>query len=873
MSRTENRENSKAYMRYVLDYLESNMQILEAQGFYTLSSLASREGNFRQFIKKTNSSKIPQTTLKNFKDAFQLKKAPERPTLFEIHSSFNIPLNFGQFEKEVEKKNQNFTKFFHEKTEDLINKVGEETFSLFSKPLKDIEPANNADLFYNGLPPDWSHVAAEFDFERSDYKKAGGIKEDVFDIIKGLTTLKFYIIKGVGGTGKTTILKRLAFDLSKSLSNIYYLDTKNEKAESFQNIFTEIKSLLENTHKKIVFLINDFANLITPYDLLNLNNIIKYYPDKKVLFIFTENSINYNNLHHKGYLMPEFLRTVKDLKPLDDSEIDSILNKIETLENENKLTRIYRNLSIDEIKALCKERFGRHLLVALMQIRRGKRFPEIIVEETKALETVDNFSFNAYLIICLFSKIGFPIDDELIFQALGKEWFDGSQNLNKYCFGLIVPKNGIHYPRHEFIANKIFDNNYENNNVLILKTLKKVLNPEYIKDANNEEYVNLLIDFFKTKNIHFKLLEIFNYDADSIRAFYETFKDSFLRNRVFRAAFYSSLGLFEKAALKHDNAISAFLELLKIEKSGFAYRMLAYSYQDSQKWNKSTEFALIAFDFASTDEKRLEAAEILSYNEYDNFLKAEPLYKRLKNSKDKKIKEKCEQYFSVLSEIKQLKVSDNEEIDKFIMRKLRPKLVHMRSLLLNTSTSSKVNLYELLTHQQDNISADYSELIRMKLEFDSISDTSIKAFYYRMLAGALKKRYDNMQDDINFKEIEDLYKYSIELNTTDAFTHNYYATFLKDIMQELHKAEDEYREAIKVGDSSKTEYYHRHPKFLNDLALLIEVQVELKIKDKEAYNEAIALYREADERAKIVSPKFTFPKENLKKLLSKIKNG
>jgi tetratricopeptide (TPR) repeat protein len=355
--------------------------------------------------------------------------------------------------------------------------------------------------------------------------------------------------------------------------------------------------------------------------------------------------------------------------------------------------------------------------------------------------------------------------------------------------------------------------------------------------------------------------------TDAVRKFYVYFQDFLKADKKFRLLYLTSFGLFEKATTNCQQAINIFNEIVKINsRNGFAYRMLAYTYLDLQNWDESANNALLAYDNSRNDEDRFEAAKILSYNKYNNFLKAEKLFKALKSSKENKIKNECEKYFNCLAEIKKLKISDHETIQKFLLEKIRPKLVHLRSFISTASQNFKADLYEVLVHQQDHFTADYDELNSARQEFDQVEDLQIRSLFYRMLASSLRRKFENMEDFVTPDEIETLFKHSITLNDKDSFTHNYYGTFLKDIKEDYTAAEREYRKAIEIGDQSQNEFYHRHPKFLNDLALLIMKQVEKGLRDKSDYNEAKILLEEAVLKVKATKAKFNFPEENIKLL-------
>lgn len=857
---------SQGYIKFVIEYLNKNPSFITSKGYSNLNALLRQERNFKKFTQI-------ESDMKKFHKALTQKTTPTYETLNEIQKAFNIPISFSDFQDELDRKNQKYTKYLQR---DFT--VNHTTTSLFTKVPRDNNIPTNADDFYNGFAPTWGHIQGNYDVERTEYVKEAGLRENTFELIKNLRGLHIHFITGVAGTGKSTLLKRLAFDVSKSISNTFFVDLEIEDEKTIQLFEREVNSLLSETHKKTVFFIHSLFDAVKLNYLQNLKSILNKNINTPVLFVIAEHSsyvkdicLNYLNTFSSSI-------TKTNLSVLDDEEIDKFFTKILELEASGIITKMPRELENDKVKELCKTAFGRQMVVALLQIRKGQKFSTIISNECNVLEKLDLslFSLNAYYLVCIFNYFDINIHDDLLFSCLNKNWNEGNLLLDKYCSQIIVFKGNSLFPRNKIIGNEVRKYALQNFPNLLKKLFYKCFNV-FCEDINpTEEIRNFLFNFFSTPNLQKKLKIIFFDDTDEIRRFYQTFQLVLLSNKVFRSVYLISFGMFEKNNKNYDFAILHFENAIKLGVDlGFIYKMLAYIYLNKREWNKSADCALFAFQYSVSDEAKCEAAEILSYNRYENFLKAEPLFKKLKVSKNQKVKAECKKYQECLDEIKKFDSTDSLAIRKQILEKIRPKLIHLRHFVVSATQNYKVDFLKALSASSDNqITLD--DLINIQNEIDLMEDDKIRASFYRILANALRVEYLRLRLPIEQETIEELFRKSISLNELDSFTHNQYGTFLKDVKLDYAKSEKEYRLAISLGDTSENEFYVRNPKFLNDLALLIVKQVESGLKEIESLFEAKVLLEEAVAKVELKDDNtFVFAQKNLNlvnEMIYKIQN-
>ncbi len=116
MDKEELANRRKVYMRFVLDHLQDNMNILIEKDIYSINSLIESPKKFTRFSEGSE---------KTFRDAFKLLKTPADKTLETIQKVFKIPISFGEFEAELEKPNSKYAKYNQEAGKESLEQIKE----------------------------------------------------------------------------------------------------------------------------------------------------------------------------------------------------------------------------------------------------------------------------------------------------------------------------------------------------------------------------------------------------------------------------------------------------------------------------------------------------------------------------------------------------------------------------------------------------------------------------------------------------------------------------------------------------------------------------------------------------------------------------
>ncbi|MBK7682252.1 MAG: hypothetical protein IPJ26_07185 [Bacteroidetes bacterium] len=145
-----------------------------------------------------------------------------------------------------------------------------------------------------------------------------------------------------------------------------------------------------------------------------------------------------------------------DLHQLDEIECEDLADKMIELESEEKLSIRHLELTKEERVKLCKENSKRHFVVAMLQIRYGKRFSDIIIEEFEKIPSEKGKE--AYLMVCFCNHLGLSIPESIVISALHLTSSLSINEFHSYTEGIVIfSKYGLS-SRHPIIAREIIRN-------------------------------------------------------------------------------------------------------------------------------------------------------------------------------------------------------------------------------------------------------------------------------------------------------------------------------------------------------------------------------------------------------------------------------
>ena len=299
--------------------------------------------------------------------------------------------------------------------------------------------------FYRGFFVDWDPIILEYDVKRT-------ISDDIISEIilsteeEKQSKVEFYLIKGHAGSGKSVILKRIAWDASVEFDKlcIFVKTSASLRYESILELF--------RLYGDRIFL---FFDTVSESKEIIEQIIYRARQDKILLTIIaTERNGSWNTScqNVKNMMTDEYV-----IQYLSQKEIVFLIEK---LEKYNSLGDLEGKSKEEQIKAL-SNRAGRQLLVALHEATLGKPFSDIIFDEYNSIN--DKNAQALYLTVCIMHRLGVPTRAGLIsrvhhipFRLFKEELFAPLEHI------VFTKKherlNDFNYiTRHPYIAERVFE--------------------------------------------------------------------------------------------------------------------------------------------------------------------------------------------------------------------------------------------------------------------------------------------------------------------------------------------------------------------------------------------------------------------------------
>lgn len=388
-------------------------------------------------------------------------------------------------------------------TDDL--KPSENFLSFIENDIEFIHPnisAPNTDpkAFYRGYFENWDPIIKNLDINR---KIKDGILFEVFmDEYEHDSEDQFlYLIKGNAGSGKSVLLRRLAFDAGNTLERLCIVlkDVNRVNPDHIIELYNYVK-------ERIYLFVDSAATLES--DIVYLLNRCK--KEKVKLTIIVAERVNVWNTECKTlntYLNESY--HVKYLHPTEITELLLLLEKhhaLDTLEFKSQQQRI----------EAFSERAGKELLVALYEATTSKPFEDIIYNEYKSIN--DPRAQSLYLTVSIFHRLGAEARAGFISRV-------HNISFHKFKEKLFLPLEFIVFDK---LDRRINDHVYVTRNKLIAQIIfeRVITSPqdrfdEYVRILNslNIDYESDRIAFMSITNAR-KLLEVFP-DPSMVRRIYE----------------------------------------------------------------------------------------------------------------------------------------------------------------------------------------------------------------------------------------------------------------------------------------------------------------------------------------------------------------
>jgi len=438
------------------------------------------EGKKISSIKSSFSDFISQ--LENELESTKIKLALAKPVENDIHPIFS-------------KSSTNLNDL--RPSESLLNFLKYDILYVHSRLIaKNTDPKE----FYKGYFENWDPILKELDVKRN---LTDIILFEVFLDEENHTKkdFQFYLIQGYAGSGKSVLLKRLAWEASVEFERIclFYNSNSIIKYEPIIELCNYIKERL------YIFIDN-----ISDSDEEIISLILKIKKEKLPITIIGAERVNTWNTECEN--LSNFLTDDYILKYLNDVEIKGLIEK---LEQHNSLGYLNGKSHAQRIEAL-SYKAGRELLVALYESTLGKPFAEIVVDEYNSIS--DESAKSLYLTVCILHRLGTETRAGLISRVHDISFTQFKEKLFKPLEFIVFDSRDyrindfVYRTRHKQIAEIVFSE---------VLTDKQLRYDEYVRilsclDVDYENDRTAFLAMTKAKN----LMENFS-DPSMIRNLYK----------------------------------------------------------------------------------------------------------------------------------------------------------------------------------------------------------------------------------------------------------------------------------------------------------------------------------------------------------------
>jgi len=259
----------------------------------------------------------------------------------------------------------------------------------------------NPQAFFKGASYGWASIAASHDAKRTltDTMLAEVI---LLDEASRPRSTDFYFIKGYAGSGKTVLLKRIAYEAGVTFEKIVLYLRSDARL-----LIAPISELCNLLGERLFIFVDGIARRSVELEAFLHAARSK---NLSVTVIATERS---NEWNVDGQALSSLLDGTHQLRSLSLPEIDALIGKLD----EFKCLGDLKAKTTEERREAFLSYADRQLLVALYEITSGAEFPDIVFDEYKNI--VSDRARRIYLFVCALNRVNVPVRAGLIYRLTG----------------------------------------------------------------------------------------------------------------------------------------------------------------------------------------------------------------------------------------------------------------------------------------------------------------------------------------------------------------------------------------------------------------------------------------------------------------------
>ena len=298
--------------------------------------------------------------------------------------------------------------------------------------------------FYTGYDTGWGPIEADLDVRR---RVTDNIIVDAIltDETERRSCVDIHVIRGPAGQGKSTTLRRVAWEAAAHFSKICVFIREGG------NIRTEALRELNDLVQDRIFLFVDHAALWTDEIASTVRTFLE--AELPITVVTAERD---NEWNVRCAVLDEFVAQEYPLTSLSEKEIHILLAKLQEHKALGRLT----DYSYKERVSEFVDRADRQLLVALHEATLGTPFEEIVRDEFDRIIPAE--AQTLYLDVCTLNRLGVPVRAGLISRVSGirfEDFQDGFVKPLEHVVKSHVDRyvgDRMYSARHPHIADLVF---------------------------------------------------------------------------------------------------------------------------------------------------------------------------------------------------------------------------------------------------------------------------------------------------------------------------------------------------------------------------------------------------------------------------------
>jgi cold shock CspA family protein len=355
-----------------------------------------------------------------------------------------LPLPFRSI---IPKKEFQHSIYEYFKSKDI--KLSESSFQFLNVDVDYVKTSKSNNIldsrdFYKGHNPGWSAIEQNLDVRRNLVDRI--ITDHMLAEEGPSDGLQFVLIKGYAGSGKTVLLRRIAWDAAHDFNLLcLYLNPYGKISAS------ALREIVNLTNRRVFLFVDNVAS--RSGEINRFANTIGV--EGKHITIIGAERLNEWNTYCDA--IADLVTKEYELKKLSQPEMIKLISLLE----KHKALGILEEATQEERISAFEERAGRQLLVALHEATLGRPFVEIIKNEYDNIRPEG--AQRIYLTICVLNRLYVPVRAGIISRLFGipfvefeKRFFAPLEKVVYTSYSDLI-RDYVYEARHPHIAEIVFE--------------------------------------------------------------------------------------------------------------------------------------------------------------------------------------------------------------------------------------------------------------------------------------------------------------------------------------------------------------------------------------------------------------------------------